>query len=118
MLLLQTSAHDSCAPPLHSARQGFANAGVCFWPVPLVSSFWAFISRWRTESCKSFNKRNSLSLIHIESFVQVESGGMVLVAYAAAERPSGSGGMVLVAYAAPESTAAVLRSVFYLPPFP
>jgi hypothetical protein len=43
---------------------------------------------------------------------------MVLVAYAAAERPSGSGGMELVAYAAPESTAAVLRSVFYLPPFP
>ena len=29
-------------PPLHSGRQGFENAGACFWPVPLVSLSWAF----------------------------------------------------------------------------
>jgi hypothetical protein len=33
------------APLLHCHRQGFVNTGVCFWPVPLVSYFWAFIGR-------------------------------------------------------------------------
>jgi hypothetical protein len=30
--------HARCrVPPLHSERQVFGNAGVCFWPMPLVS---------------------------------------------------------------------------------
>ena len=48
MLSLGTPGNDPTAympaatPLLHSVRQGFENAGVCFWPVPLVFNFGRF----------------------------------------------------------------------------